>query len=255
MSQPEKLPRHYCVKLKFCLFALATLAAAESSPAEMLEAAGITEPICDVVLSASVPGIVSAWRFKEGDFVKEGEAIIDLDKRLEELEVERRKLAMDNRRTDYQAMRTLLEKNSISVKKEEMEKAETDYKIAVAEHEMAAEQLRRRSVIAPCSGNIVEIVRDVGEAIQAYQPIIRVVDTRQCYFISNIEAKAAGRLKLDQMVKLEVETPSAPAAVEGKVVYLSPVVDPASGLQRVKVLFDNNTAKIRPGVAGKMFFE
>src|SRR6187455_2698629 len=102
MSQRENLPRHSFVKLKLCLFALAALTVARSSLAEMLESAGITEPICDVVLSASVPGIVSAWRFKEGDFVKEGEAIVDLDKRLEELEVERRKLAMDNRRTEYE---------------------------------------------------------------------------------------------------------------------------------------------------------
>src|SRR5258707_253549 len=69
-------------------------------PAEPIIAAGITEPICDVTLSSSVAGIVSAWKFKEGDFVKEGEAIIELDKRLEELETERRKLARDNHKSD-----------------------------------------------------------------------------------------------------------------------------------------------------------
>ena len=50
---------------------------------------GITEPIADVTLSASVPGIVSAWKFKEGDSVRQGDTIIELDKKLEELEGDR----------------------------------------------------------------------------------------------------------------------------------------------------------------------
>jgi hypothetical protein len=34
--------------------------------------------------------------------------------------------------------------------------------------------------------------------------------------------------------------------------YASPVVDPASGLREVKVLFDNPTGDVQPGVAGSM---
>jgi RND family efflux transporter MFP subunit len=228
--------------------------AANSLPAVGVVAHGITEPVCDVTLSASVSGIVNAWRFKEGDFVKEGEAIIELDKKLEELEAERRRLVMANRKTDYTAVQTLFEKSSISVKKEELEKAETEYRIAVTEHNMASEQVIRRSVYAPCSGFIVELMRDVGEACQPYQPLIRLVDTRQCYFVSNIEASLAGRLRLDQAVQLEIESTAGAAPLTGKIVFLSPVVDPASGLQKVKVLFDNADGRIRPGVAGKMLF-
>ncbi len=228
-----------------------------ASPApgeEVMEAAGITEPIFDVALSPAVAGLVSAWKFKEGDFAKQGEVIIELDNRLESLEVERRKLAMDNRKADWDALQSLLQKSSISVKKEDLDKAETEYKIAVAEHQMATEQLRKRLIIAPCSGYVVEIVRDVGEACEAYQPLVRVADPRQCYFVSNVEAKASDRLNLGQEVRLAIDTSGEPAQFTGKVVLLSPVVDPASGLRKVKVLFDNAERKINPGVAGKMRF-
>jgi len=221
---------------------------------EPQEVAGITEPIADVALSPAVAGLVSAWRFKEGDFVKQDEVIIELDNRLETLEVERRKLAMENRKADWDALQTLFKKSSISVKKEDLDKAETDYRIAVAEHQMATEQLRKRKIIAPCAGYVVEIVRDVGEACEAYQPLVRVVDPRQCYFVCNVEANAASRLRLDQAVKLKIEAAGEPAAVGGKVVFLSPVVDPASGLRKVKVLFDNAEHRISPGVAGKLVF-
>ena len=81
------------------------------------------------------------------------------------------------------------------------------------------------------------------------------MDTRQCYFISNVDAKAAGRLKAGQSVKLEIEAAAAPIKFSGRIVFLSPVVDPASSLQKVRVLFDNTDGQIRPGVAGKMIFE
>jgi RND family efflux transporter MFP subunit len=223
--------------------------------AEPIFVTGITEPINDVTLSASVPGIVSAWKFKEGDFVKEGEAIIELDKKLEELEVERRQVALANRKQDRDNLQELYKKSSISVKKDEIEKAETEYKIAAVEFEMAVEQLRKRRIIAPCSGTITDIARDVGEACQPYQPLIRVVDTRQCYFISNVEARAAGRLKPGQNIKVEIEGSPAPATIQSKIVFLSPVVDPASGLQKVRVLFDNTDGRVRPGVAGKLIIE
>jgi len=236
------------------LVCLGLAAAGFSARGETRAAAGITEPVYDAVLSPAVPGLVSAWKFKEGDFVKQGEVIIELDNRIELLEVGRRKLVLENRKTDWDALQTLFKKSSISVKKEDLDKAETEYKIAVAEHEMAVEQLRKRSLTAPCPGYVVEITRDVGEACEAYQPLVRVVDTRQCYFVSNVEAKAGAGLKLGQTVKLEIETAAEPAALSGKVVFLSPVVDPASGLRRVKVLFDNAGGRINPGMAGKMVF-
>jgi RND family efflux transporter MFP subunit len=231
------------------LAALQTVAIA----AEPYITQGITEPICDVVLSPPVPGIVNAWKFKEGDFVKQNDVLIDLDKNIEELEEARRKYVVEDRKSDLEALRRLVEKSSISVKKEELEKAETEYRIAVAEHGIATEQLRRRQITTPCAGFIADFYRDPGESCQAYQPLVRVVDTRECYFVSNVEAKAAARLKQNQEVKLEIEAGSGPIAFNGKVTFLSPVVDPASGLMEVKVLFANPEHKIRPGVAGRLF--
>lgn len=225
------------------------------SQAATLMGQGITEPIHDVILSPSVAGIVNVWKFKEGAFVNEGEVIIELDKELEELETARRRLVVENRKKEWEALKTLADKSSISVKKEELEKAETEYRIAQVEHDIALEQLRRRSIRMPCAGFIVEITHDPGEACQPYQPLARVVDTRRCYFVSNIEAKTAGKLRQGQPVNLEIETAGGSAAVKGNVVFLSPVVDAASGLRKVKVLFENADGKINPGVAGKMYLD
>ena len=58
---------------------------------------GVTEAIKDVTLSLSVAGTVSSIFVKEGSTVKRGQIILELDKKLEELEVARRKLIWESK--------------------------------------------------------------------------------------------------------------------------------------------------------------
>jgi RND family efflux transporter MFP subunit len=236
----------------FCLVALAGLPVADA--ADRFTASGITEPIYDVTVGAPAAGIVSRRLFDEGAVVQAGQVLLELDKRFEELEAERRQLVAAQRKTDFEATRLLFEKTK-GVSKEELEKREVEYKVAAVEHAMASEQLQKRLITAPLAGQIVEFYLDVGEACQPYQSVLRLVDTRQCYFVANVEARAAAHLRLHQPVRLEIDTGARPVLLEGKIVYLSPVVDAASGLLRVKALFDNPDGTVRPGVAGVMHFE
>jgi len=217
-------------------------------------ASGITEPVLDVTLSTPVPGIVSIRKFKEGDLIKEGEILLELDKRLEQLETERRRLVRDQKKTDYEGTARLY-KSTGGVSKEELEKKEVEYRVAAVEHDMAAEGLRRRQLISPLTGTIAEIRLEVGEACEEYQPLARVVDTRRCYFITNIEEKHAAKLTVGQTAMLELDSGTGVIALQGKIDFVSPVVDPASGLQRIKVLFENADGRVQPGVAGRMTLE
>lgn len=255
--QDQAAPAHRTLWLRFSAHALVAstllLISASAPAAEPFTAAGITEPYGDVILSSSVAGIVSVRKIQEGETIKEGEIILELDKRLEVLELDRRQLVRSAKEKEFKDTQTLF-KNSKGVSQAELEKAELEFKVADVEHQMAAEQLRRRLLVAPFTGTVAEFMLDPGEATQAYQPIVHFVDTRRGYFVSNIEARLAAGLKLDQVVQLEIETGAAPVNVPARIVYLSPVVDPASGLLKVKALFDNSDQKIRPGLAGKISF-
>jgi RND family efflux transporter MFP subunit len=214
--------------------------------------AGLTEPIYDITLSSPVIGIVGARPVEEGAFVKKGQVLIELDKSLEELEVSRKKLVQDLAKIEFERTKTLSDRKAISVSREEMDKKQTEFSIATVEHELAKEQLRKRLLIAPIDGFVTEIFLEVGEGCETRQPVVRLVDTRRCYFIANIEAKLGHSLKTGQKAKLQIETGASPAEVEGTISFVSPVVDPASGLMKVKLTFENPEGKIRPGVAGRM---
>jgi RND family efflux transporter MFP subunit len=270
----RRILEHGWVGLGIALCIACTAVCAETP----LAADGVTEPVLDAQLTTSVAGIVSRILFREGDEVKKGDVILELQKELEELEVARRKLVWESQvelkaaearietvKQDLEATKYLFHTTK-SISKEKLLEKELDYKIAVAEldrlkvaedlqkieHAMAAEQLERRQVRAPTDGVITKLFVDAGEGAEPGKPILRLVNTRSCHFVTNVDAKRVRDLRLGQEVDLEIEAGKVPVQRKGKIDFISPVVDPASGLQEVKVLFDNTDGEVRPGVAGIM---
>jgi RND family efflux transporter MFP subunit len=212
---------------------------------------GITEPFLDVTLGLADAGIIHQQFFKEGAAVKKGDAILELDKKLETFEVTRRKAVMDQDKMVYDSTLTLSQ-NTKSVSQEDLKKAEAEYNVATADYQIAVQQLADRQLVAPFAGSIVEILLRPGAAVAPYQPLVRLVDTSRCYFVGHVDGVAAVNLQLDEPVKIQVD---GGWTVAGKISFISPVVDAASGLVRVKAIFDNTDGRIRPGLAAKLFTE
>ena len=223
--------------------------------AEDVWVSGITEAIMDITMSTPVSGIVSLRRFEEGADVKKGEIMIELDRKLEQLEAQRKKHALELAQTELDRMKSLAQKNAISVSREELDKKQAEFNVASVEHELANEQIQRRLIAAPVDGQIAQIFKQIGESCEAQQPLVRVVDTRRCYFIANLDAKVGARQKVGARVKVEIDSGNGVVALDGVISYLAPVVDPASGLLKIKAVFENPDGKVRPGVAGRMLLQ
>jgi RND family efflux transporter MFP subunit len=234
---------------------LALAAAASLFPgtlaAEPVAVSGITEPFLDVTLGLADAGIISTQFFKEGDAVQKGDAILELDKKLETFEVARRKAVMEQNQKIFDSTRTLMATTK-SVSQDEMDKAEAEYHVAAADYGIAAQQLANRQLTAPFAGRITEVVLKPGAAVAPYQPLVRLVDTSRCYFTGHIEGKAASNLQLDQPVQIHVD---GGAVIPGKICFISPTVDAASGLAKVKAIFDNADGQIRPGLSAQLTTE
>ena len=256
------------------LLALGGLGAAAAEPG----VPGVTKPYKEATLSSSVGGLVAKVNFREGAQVKAGQALVELDRKQEELEVSRRKLLRESHaeldaaaakmataKADLESTRRVYE-GTKSVSKDELDKKELDYKLAVAElqglqtakeregieFEMAQEQLRRRQVTAPMDGTVTRVAIEVGEICEPRQPLIHLVDTDKAYFTANAEARVAQRFHLTDAVEIEVTDGGNAVVCRGAVSFVSPVVAAASGLREIKALFDNPEGRIQPGVAGTM---
>ncbi len=235
-----------------CLIGLLMLAGWWRAMAGPVWVDAITEPIKDITMAFPVIGVVGARPLEDGSPVKPGQLVIELDKRLEELDVERRRLARDLAKNELDRLKSLAQRNAISVSPEELDKKQAEYDVARVEWELAQEVLRRRQLVSPIEGYIVQFFKDIGEKCEEQQPVVRLADTRRCYCVANIAAQAGSKLKIGQMLTIEIDSGSGTIRRQGTVSYISPVVDPASGLLRIKLVFDNSDGAIRPGVAGRL---
>ncbi len=120
---------------------------------------------------------------------------------------------------------------------------------------MALENLRKRRLQSPIGGVIIKLFLDVGESNEPEQPLVHLVDTSRCLLVSNVEEPLGRTLRKGQSVELKIRTGSGSIPKKGIITFVSPVVDPASGLLEVKAEFENKNGAVRPGVEGFMLLK
>jgi membrane fusion protein (multidrug efflux system) len=200
-------------------------------------------------MSTIVPGMVGTIHFGEGAFVEKGAVILELESRTEELDIERREVMVDTLKASFERSEMLL-KNTSSISMEEVDEARSEYQLALIELELARDALSKKQTVAPFSGVLTDLIMDVGEYCEPPQPVLRLVDTRQFYCEANVNPVAAARLKVDDPVVFTSEGGAGANRIPGTIMFVSPVLDPASGLLRIKAIFPNPEGKIRPGEGG-----
>lgn len=252
-----------------------------ASQAEPLAISGFTEPVLDSMLGLDVIGRVAVIHAQEGQPVKKGEPILKLDQREEQLGAARRKLIWNNR-AELDAMSRQLEtlnkhlddtkalyqstKTTNSVPREELENQELAHALAnidlkrleideereKLEYEIAREELRKRTLYAPFTGQIVELLIGIGENIEPDTKLVHLVGTDHLYFVANVEMGISQKLKVGQSVELQLQSGEETVNRDAEVVFISPVIDLASRLRTIKARFDNQDGKVVPGITGVM---
>ena len=133
-----------CLYVAFCLFIWGETSVAAQ---EGITVSGITEPIHEVTLSSTVSGRVAKIFYQEGEKIDKGATLLELDNKLEKLEVERRKMIWESKAelksatAQVNTFASLLDstrelfESTGSVSKEELERQVLEYEVAVADKE------------------------------------------------------------------------------------------------------------------------
>ena len=246
--------------------------------AQAQEFTGVVFPLRDLTLSVSNAGVVSGVRVEIGDRVAQGQPLLQLEAEQQNLEVNRRKVIMEDNselRSVQQRQQILdqlyadgrrLFESSGSISREELMKLRIE-SLAVAgradqiraekrreqlEYEMAQQDYRLRTLVAPIDGVVTDLRVDVGEWASPGEPVLRLVDASVVELRVNVTQAAARRLALGDTLAVLIEDPAIVAPIDASVVFVSPVADAASGLVDVRVRFDNADGRVRPGAKGRI---
>lgn len=253
-----------------------SIVADSSIASEIFE--GVTKPVSNLDLSVPVDGVVLELFVTEGQHVKKGDPLLRLDDRMPAFEVKRRKeLLRDNARYksskyNRDIVESLLQSakelqqttGSVSddeIKRLDMQFSTVDGEVRALEYAKKREQLEldtaradleRHTLISPIDGIVTDIYLDVGEWAKLGEVAVKVVDPSICYLEVNVEERRVRQLIELSDVSLFVNVGDRVLEKQAKVVFVSPVADQASGLVRVKLLFENKKRDVWPGMPARI---
>lgn len=257
----------------------ASVAPQAVSPSADNNGLGVTRAFREVKLSMPVAGRIERVLVEEGSRVREGQLLLYLDRTLEELEVQRRRLQFEDRarleelkqreRTLVQQVKSLKELLPGGVvPRKQVEDEELTLGSVIAERktieatkqrervdmQLAEEAYRRRHLYSPLNGVVTKVESYAGESIEPHATVIWVVDVSRVRFMGSVRAQPGLNLRVGMPVKLELGLDGQMGVRAAKLVYVSPVIDPASGRIDVIAEFENADGSVRPGISGRMLF-
>jgi RND family efflux transporter MFP subunit len=262
-----------CVGILALLTAIPTLL--EGTPSSPPCIRANTRPHHEATLSPTSPGRIERILVHEGSCVTNGQALVELDRAHEELEVQRRKLVYESQaelkaaqarvhtfKRDLQATQKLYS-DSKSVSREELDRKQLEFDLAESEllkteiskkrehieYKMALKSLKERWLFSPLTGNVTKIHMDEGESCEQQLPLVTVVDTSLVECVANVAAAMLADFEEGQSVELDVDVARGTRRFTGTVSYVAPVIDSGSGLGTLIVVIQNPDGVILPGVA------
>jgi macrolide-specific efflux system membrane fusion protein len=248
-------------------------------------------------VSAQEAGLITKISVREGDRVKQGDLLSQIDdevarlaaaaaelqydvaaakatndvrlrfsqKALEVSEAELRRSTDSIDRFAKSVSQSQLDVERLTVEKNrlELEQAAHEHQVAQLEmktkdHERTAAKaaVARRQISAPIEGVVVQLLVRPGEWVEPGQQALRIVNVDRLKAEGFISAQRATADLAGQPVRLTVELGGdAAAAFDGKIVFVSPEVDPITGQVRVWAEIDNRDGKLRPGLPARMEVE
>jgi RND family efflux transporter MFP subunit len=238
---------------------------------------GITQALSEVKLSLTVAGRVDAVLVREGSKVRKGDLLLHLDRSLEELEVRRRALMLaDSAKLEELKKREKTQEDQVSdarkllqsggVSRKQVEDEQLTWQSTASERkalefakrreqvelDLAKEAFERRHLRSPIDGVVTKVIPHVGESVAQNEPVISVVDVSRVRFNGTFPAAGSSSLRVGDTVSIKIHQDNDTLIRQANLVFVSPVVDPSSGLVELIAEFDNLDGSVRPGMSGQI---
>jgi multidrug efflux system membrane fusion protein len=232
----------------------------------LIEAVGTVEPEHSVQVRAQVSGVLTSVQFKEGDRVKSGQVLFQIDPRTFQAQynqalaqLARDKAQLENARAQQDRLQPLLKREYIT--QQEYDVAVTSAKsleATVQADQAAAEaariQLDFAHIRAPISGRTGTLAVKSGNLVVAAptgSPLV-TINTMDPILVSfsipERQLDDIRRYQNDRQMRIEILADrNAPPVAEGKLVFIDNTVTPQTGTVLLKTRVPNANEVIWPG--------
>jgi len=221
------------------------------------EFVGEVQPIKRVEVRARVDGVIESRPFTEGSLVKAGQVLYRLERVRYDAAFRSASARLANARRTLERLEPLLERNAVA--QQDVDNARTEVEAAEAVYEDASKNREDAVVRAEISGRVGRTQLEVGARVTGPADLLTTVEQVDPVYVSFHPSSQDQQQWRQDPGNRELIQPGSRLVVrvvlpdgselprEGKLDYVSPSVDPATGTQELRASFGNDDLALVPG--------
>jgi RND family efflux transporter MFP subunit len=210
---------------------------------------GVLEAAASLELSFEVSGRVERI-VGQGGVVEQGDEVAALDSELEDADLLRAELLLQDARSELKRLRDLQASRAAS--ESALDSARTAAGLRRAERDAASERLARRRLVARFDGVLADVRLDPGEVAVPGKPIARLLNFDLMLLELGVPAHQVTRVATGASVKVEIPA-LANELFAGTVHHVAPSAADGGTLFEVEVLIPNSEQRLREGMGARAF--
>ena len=224
---------------------------------------GVTQGSKAVEVRARVEAIIEKRMYIEGEYVKEGQILFQLERDQYEARLQDAAAQLERAKRDWERIRPLYEKNAVSQK--DRDNARASFETAQANLRTAQINLGYCQVTSPVSGYTGKEQFTPGNLVGNNSLLTSVNQTNPLYVNFSIagpdymrrQALAAdGRLEVPEMYSAHIRLLDGQLYKrEGRVTFVDTQVDKTTGVIKARAEFPNDDDYVLPGQYVRVFLE
>jgi RND family efflux transporter MFP subunit len=177
---------------------------AEKKPVYLTQTvSGTLEAVTKIRLYNEESARITKMPYHEGDYVKKGDLLIQLDNALLKTDVDKAKASKQQAKLDLSRLKKLIQKKIAT--EEEVARARTVLDLAIAEEKRQITRLRRTSIKAPIDGLITRRLYEPGDLLAQQSHIHTIIDPTRIRLKASLAERWIPLVKDGQAVSLHID--------------------------------------------------
>jgi membrane fusion protein (multidrug efflux system) len=225
--------------------AVTSLVASQEQWAGSLSMIGTVEAVHGVTVSADLPGIVDKITFESGQYVRQGDVLVELDTRQEHAQLASLEAQRELAKVNYDRMDGLVKAGVIS--RMEYDQATAQQKSTIANVAEIRATIERKTIRAPFSGVLGIRKVNLGQYLAGGGPIVPLQSLNPIYVNFGVPQQTASQIRAGRTLRVTTED-VAGQAFTGRVTAVDSVVDETTRNIQVQATLSNPDGKLKPGM-------
>lgn len=200
-------------------------------------------------VTAKVSGVLLKLMVEEGDRVKAGQTLAQLDDDAPRLNLAKVESSVKKLENDYRRASEMFDRQLLSA--EQNDKIRYELETQRATRDLARLELSYTRIVAPISGVITKRMVKTGNFIQINQALFQIDNFDPLLAVLNVPERQLNTLSVGQTVAMQVDALPG-EKFDGRIQRISPVIDAGTGTFRVTCEFRDSSNRLKSGMFGRL---